>query len=270
MKASKLMQGMILSILLGLTLMPFYMLLISSFKNKEQMIHHFWGLTLPLQLGNYTSAYSQIAPFILNSVIVSTGIAVGVVFISSMAAYSFIRFVYPGKEFMFLLILSLLMIPGFLTLIPQFLMIKNLGLLNSYLGQILPPTAYGAAMATFLMRAFFQNLPNSLLESAEVEGAGELRIFFGIVIPLSTPVIATVTIINFLAGWNNYIWPLVSTTGTKVKPVILALNTISGSVDQGISVKLAGFVIASLPLILLFIVATKPFISGITSGAVKG
>jgi ABC-type glycerol-3-phosphate transport system permease component len=125
-------------------------------------------------------------------------------------------------------------------------------------------------MATFLMRAFFQNLPNSLLESAEVEGAGELRIFFGIVIPLSTPVIATVTIINFLAGWNNYIWPLVSTTGTKVKPVILALNTISGSVDQGISVKLAGFVIASLPLILLFIVATKPFISGITSGAVKG
>ncbi|MCP1305633.1 carbohydrate ABC transporter permease [Paenibacillus tyrfis] len=260
----------VLALLLGLTLFPFYMLLVSSFKYTDQMIHDFWGVTLPLHIDNYASAFRQIGPFIANTVFISVCIAAGVIFISALAGYSFMRFRYPGKNVLFLLILSLMMVPGFLILIPQFLLIQKLGMLNTYQGQIFPPMAFGASMATYLMRTFFEGIPRSLLEAAETEGAGELQIFGRIVMPLSLPVLSAVAIINFLAGWNNYIWPLVSTTGEKVKPVILALGTVTGSMDQGVSVKLAGYVISSLPLLALFIVATKPFISGITSGAVKG
>ncbi|WP_135557146.1 carbohydrate ABC transporter permease [Paenibacillus cymbidii] len=259
-----------LAALLGLTLFPFYMLLVSSLKYTDQMILNFWGIGLPLHLDNYASAFRQIGPFILNSVFISVCIVVGVVVISSLAGYSFMRFSYPGKNALFLLILALMMVPGFLILIPQFLLVQKLGMLNTYEGQIFPPMAFGASMATYLMRTFFEGLPRSLLEAAETEGAGELQIFGRIVMPLSLPIVAAVAIINFLAGWNNYIWPLVSTTGEKVKPVILALSTVTGSMDQGVSVKLAGYIISSIPLLALFMVATKPFISGITSGAVKG
>lgn len=260
----------LLALLLGLTLFPFYMLVVSSLKYTEQMILNFWGIGFPLHFDNYATAFRQIGPFIGNTILISCCIVIGVVIISSLAGYSFMRFSYPGKNVLFMLILSLMMVPGFLILIPQFLFVQKLGMLNTYEGQIFPPMAFGASMATFLMRTFFEGLPRSLLEAAETEGAGELQIFARIVMPLSLPVIATVSIINFLSGWNNYIWPLVATTGDKVKPVILALSTITGSLDQGISVKLAGFIISSIPLLALFMIATKPFISGITSGAVKG
>ncbi|RAV16083.1 carbohydrate ABC transporter permease [Paenibacillus contaminans] len=260
----------VLVILLGLTLFPFYMLIVSSFKYTEQMILNFWGIGFPLHFDNYVSAFKQTGPYILNTIFISSCIVAGVLFISSLAGYSFMRFSYPGKNVLFMLILSLMMVPGFLILIPQFLLVQKLGMLNTYQGQIFPPMAFGASMATFLMRTFFEGLPRSLLEAAETEGAGELQIFWRIVLPLSMPVIATVSIINFLSGWNNYIWPLVSTTGDSVKPVILALSTVTGNMDQGVSVKLAGYIISSIPLLALFMVATKPFISGITSGAVKG
>ncbi len=260
----------VLTILLGLTLFPFYMLIVSSLKYADQMVLNFWGIGIPLHLDNYMSAFRQIGPFIGNTIFISSCIVLGVLLISSMAGYSFMRFSYPGKNILFMLILSLMMIPGFLILIPQFILVQKLGMLNTYQAQIFPPMAFGAAMATFLMRTFFEGLPRSLMESAETEGAGEMQIFSKIVIPLSLPVIATVSIINFLAGWNNYIWPLVATTGEKVKPVILALSTVTGTMDQGVSVKLAGYIISSIPLLVLFLVATKPFISGITSGAVKG
>ncbi|MFE5322612.1 carbohydrate ABC transporter permease [Paenibacillus sp. NPDC056579] len=259
-----------LAVLLGLTLFPFYMLIVSSLKYTEQMINNFWGMAYPLHLDNYVTAFKQIGPFIGNTVFISVCIVIGVIVISSMAGYSFTRFSYPGKSILFMLILSLMMVPGFLILIPQFLLVQKLGMLNTYQGQIFPPIAFGAAMATYLMKTFFEGIPKSLLEAADTEGAGEMQIFTRIVLPLSLPVISTVSIINFLAGWNNYIWPLVATTGDDVKPVILALSTVTGNMDQGVSVKLAGYIISSLPLLALFLVATKPFISGITSGAVKG
>lgn len=263
-------QYTVLWLLLLLTLFPFYMLLISSLKYRNQILHHFWTPTLPLHFDNYASAYEQIAPFILNSVIVTVGIMVLVILVSGLAAYSFARFEYPGKTFLYMAILSLLMVPGFLLLIPQFLLVKQMGLLNTYLGQILPTAAYISALATMLMRTFFEGLPNSLYEAAELEGAGDFKVLTHIVIPLSKPIIASVAIISALIGWNNYIWPLVITTGEKVKPVILALNSILSTADQGNSVQLAGFVIASIPLLILFAFSTKPFISGLTSGAVKG
>src|SRR5205085_6250195 len=111
---------------------------------------------------------------------------------------------------------------------------------------------------------FFEGLSESLMEAAEVEGAGDLRIYFQIAIPLSIPILSTVAVINALLGWNNYVWPLVVTSGDKVKPVILALGSMHGTVDQVQGLQFAGYVISSIPLLLLFLIATRSFVSGIT------
>lgn len=256
--------------LLVLTLFPFYILLITSLKNRAEVITNFWGLPSVLRLENYVSAFTQIYPFILNSLFVTAFTIAGVVVISSLAGYSFSRFEYPGKKVLFFFVLSQLMIPGFLLLIPQFLLIQRLGLLNTFQGLIYPPTAYVASIGTLLMTTFYQGLPKSLYEAAEIEGAKEFQIFSMIVVPLTLPVAATVSVVTGLLSWNNYIWPLVATSGRRVRPVILALEQVSFTRQQGFSVQLAGYVIAAIPLLILFTIATKPFVSGLTAGALKG
>ena len=264
------LHAFFLTLLLLLTLFPFYMMMATSFKHKVQMNNNFWGISFPLQVDNYATAFQQVFPFILNSIIVTAGIVIGCIAVSSMAGYSFARFDFPGKSLLFLAILALMMIPGFLLLIPQFLVVKDLGMLNTYQGQIFPPMASISAMATLLTRTFFEGIPGSLLEASEMEGAGELRIFARIVLPLSLPVISTVAIISGITGWNNYIWPLVIVTDNSVKPVIIALANITGHIEQGLGVKLAGYIIASLPVLILFLVSTRSFTEGLTAGAVKG
>jgi len=259
----------VLTLLLVLTLVPFYMLLITSLKYRDQIVHQFWLPSFPFHFNNYVDVFAQIWPFIWNSAIITAGIIVCVLINSTMAGYAFTRFSFIGKNAIYNLILVLMMVPSFLLLIPQFLLFKNLGLINTYWAQIFGPMAGSSAMATMLVRTFFEGLPNSLIESAEVEGAGDFRIFGQIVLPLSYPILSTVAIINALLGWNNYIWPLVITSGNKVKPIILALGNVSGPLDQVQGMQFAGYVIASLPLLLLFFFATKSFIEGMTAGAVK-
>ncbi|WP_165972209.1 carbohydrate ABC transporter permease [Paenibacillus piri] len=259
-----------LSVLLVLTFIPFYMLIITSFKFREQIVHEFWFPALPLHIANYGNAFLQIWPFIWNSALITGGIIVCVLINSTLAGYAFARFAFFGKSLLYYLILMLMMVPAFLLLIPQFILFKNLGLLNTYWAQIFGPMAGASAMATMLIRTFFEGLSGSLLESAEVEGAGDLRIFAQIAVPLSVPIISTVAVINALLGWNNYVWPLVVTSGDKVKPIILALGSVHGSLDQVQGMQFAGFVISSVPLLLLFLFATRSFVSGLTAGAVKG
>jgi ABC-type glycerol-3-phosphate transport system permease component len=155
-------------------------------------------------------------------------------------------------------------------LIPQFIQITKLGLYNTYLGQALPPAANNAAMGILLMTAFFKGIPKSLFEAAEIEGANEWTIYSKIVLPLSKPILGTVAIMTGIRIWNNFIWPLVCTSGEKVRPVIIAITLLQGNINEGDGLKLAAYLIASLPLIILFFFMTKPFISGLTAGAVKG
>lgn len=264
------LSRIILLLLLVLTLVPFYMLLITSFKHYDQIVHDFWVPSFPLHAENYPNVFKQIYPFLLNSIFITAGIIFCVLLNSTLAGYAFIRYRFFGKNVLYFLIIMLMMVPGFLLLIPQFILFKDLGLINSYWAQILGPMAGSSAMATMLMRTFFEGLSKSLLEAADLEGAGDLAVFSRIIIPLSMPIISTVAIINALLGWNNYIWPLVVTSGNKVKPIILALNNIEGTIDTAQGLQFAGFVIASLPLFVLFVFATKSFVSGITAGAVKG
>lgn len=205
----------------------------------------------------------------LNSTIVTTGIVIGVLTVSTMSGYAFVRFDMPGKNTLFLIIISLMMIPSFLMLLPQFVLVNKMKMLNTYIVQILPPIGALAPMAVFLARTFFSFLPRSLFEAASIEGAGELMIYIRIVIPMSMPVIATIAVINTLAGWNNFIWPLMAASDDSVKPLIIAIQGIMNNQQNEQGVQLAGYVVASMPLLIFFFFATKQFISGLSSGAIK-
>lgn len=253
-----------------LSMYPFFVMLVSSLKYQMQIYENPWFFSAPFHFGNYRVAFEQIAQPILNSILITAIGVMTTVIASSTAAYTFARHDFPLKNFFYGFIIMLLMIPGFVILVPQFINIKNMGMYNTILGQALPPAASYTAMGVLLMRTYFEGLSKSLYEAAEMEGAKDFRIFTRIVLPLSKPILATVAIMSGLSIWNNFVWSLVVTTGEKVMPVILAISVLKGNINEGDGVKLAGYIIASLPLLILFFAATKPFVAGLTQGAVKG
>ncbi len=257
-------------ILFIFTFLPFYLMVVSSIKYQMQIIDQPWWFSLPFHFSNYVKAFDALWRPIINSFIVTI---IGLVITetaASMAAYSFTRYDFPFKNIIFFSILMLLMIPGFVILIPQFIQMTNMGFFNTYLGLAIPPGVHMCPLAFILMRSFFIGIPGSLFENAQIEGANNWMIFTKIVVPLSKPVLSTVAILAGFTIWNNYVWSLVISQGDKVQPVIVAIAKLKGNINEGDGLKLAGYVIASLPLVILFFFMTKPFISGITAGAVKG
>lgn len=259
----------VLSIIGVLTIFPFYLTIVNSFKHNLQMIESIWFFDWPLHFDNYAAAFDTIWQSMLNSVMYTALIIAGAMTLSSLAAYAFARFDFPGKHILYFAIIMFLMIPGFLTLVPQFFLVKSMGMLNTRAGLVLPVIATASVMPVMYFRNYFEGLPQGVFEAAQIEGAGELRIFWHVALPLSGAMIGTVAIMTGLQAWNNYIWPLVSSTDRSIMPVILTLKYILESAKEGKGPQLAGYVIASIPMVLLFALATKPFIAGVTSGAIK-
>lgn len=256
--------------LLFVTFYPFFMLLCGSLKDKIQLLENPWFFARPLHFHNYEIAASQILRPLLNSFVVTgVGIFLTLLF-SALAAYVIAHYEIPGGRFFYYYIISLLMVPGFVILIPQFLVVRDMKLYNTYLGQILPPTANNVAMGVMLMTTFFGTIPKSIIESAKVEGCNSVQMFIKVIVPLSKPIMATVAITTGLNLWNNYMWPLIITTGKEVMPVIVAITRLTASIQEGNGPIFAAYVIASVPILILFAFASKQFISGLTAGAVKG
>lgn len=231
----------------------------------EAMGHVESGLTR-----GYRLAWKDLRGYMLNSILVSAASAFGVMLLGSVAGYAFSRHRFPGRNALFGLLLSILMVPPVLTLVPSFLLVKELGLLNSHWVLILPYVAGGQIVAIFLFKSFFDGLPEELFESARLEGAGHLALYWHIVIPLSKQVGAVVAVVTILGVWNNFLWPLVTNTDTKYHVVSSGLYILSQSATgQNFAAMYAAFVISSIPLILLFVYATRPFMQGVTSGAFK-
>lgn len=270
-KTVSIFSRILLGILLLLTLAPFYLLVINSFKGQTEIIKTPFQLAVNWQFMNYAKALPQVVRPMLNSLLVTFAVILITVVVSMLASYAFVRYEsFFGKELLYYGIIALLMIPGFVMLIPQFVQITNLGLFNSYWGLILPPAAYQVAMGTFLTRSSMEAISKSLFEAAEIEGAGDMDILLKVVLPLSKPILSTVTIMTGLNAWNNYIWPLVASSGEATQQIAVALTKLIVSVSDGNGVLFAGYIIASLPLVILFCFASKYFVAGITQGAVKG
>ncbi len=265
---------LILIALLLLTFYPFIFMLISSLKSVPQFYQHFWGMVRPFHWENYREAWQIIHRFIWNSILVSGLTLIGVITLGSITGYVFARFDFAGKNVLFYAIISLLMIPGILTLVPTFMTVKGLGLLNSYWVMVLPYVSSGQVFAIFLLRSFFESLPRDLFDAATIDGCPEHRILWHIALPLSRPILGTVAIINLIATWNEFIWPFVTLQSMDkfVLPVGL-LSYFSTSATGLTGVKygtiFAGYTIAAIPLLILFLFFMRAFIRGLSSGALK-
>jgi multiple sugar transport system permease protein len=203
-----------------------------------------------------------------NSTIVAVLTTLGNLAFCSMLGYALAKLRFPGRRALFLVVLGTLMVPSMVTFVPQFVMVSNLGLVNSYGGLVLPFLA--TPFGVFLMRQYLLSIPDELIEAARVDGAGELRIFARIVLPLCGPALATLTILTFLASWNNFLWPLVvATTEDKYTlPVALALYSVGQNrIDFGLV--LAGAVAVLLPVVIVFVLLQRHFLRGIATTGLK-
>ena len=231
-----------------------------------QAIKHQWDEM------TYGLAFSRqmLRPYMINTIFVCVITAIGTILIASVTAYIFSRYRFPGHKILFMIILSMMMIPGILTLVPSFLLVKKLGLLNSYWVLILPYIAGGQIFAIFLFKGFFDGLPEALFESARLDGAGHISLYLNIVLPLSKQVIAVVFIFNILGTWNNFLWPFITNSDPQYHVVSSGLFLMGQSqAAANISTMYSAYILSSIPLLVLFIYGTKHFITGITAGAFK-
>lgn len=218
----------------------------------------------------YRYAWEVLRPYTLNTIIVCLATVFGVIFVGSVSAYIFSKCRFKGKKVLFMAILSFMMIPGVLTLVPSFMWVKQLGLLNSHWVLILPYIAGGQIFAIFLFKSFFDGLPNELFESARMDGAGHLRLYWNLVLPLSKPIISVVAVTNILGTWNNFLWPFITNSDENYHVMSSGLYIMRGTaVSANFATMFAAYVLASIPLLILFLYATKPFMAGVTSGAFK-
>jgi ABC-type glycerol-3-phosphate transport system permease component len=273
----------ILILILTMTLLPFVFVIDNSMRTNSEMNHAFFGLPSAAQglltttgaafaklTESYRFAWEVLRPYVLNTLFVCAVTAFAVVAIGSFTAYIFSRYRFPGSKALFLVILSFMMIPGVLTLVPSFMWVKQLGLLNSYWVLILPYVAGGQIFAIFIFKGFFDALPNELFESARLEGAGHWTQYRHIVMPLSKQILAVVLIVNILGTWNNFLWPFITNTDAKYHVISSGLYTMASSeVATNYATMYAAYVLSSIPMLILFLYATKPFMSGVTSGAFK-
>ncbi|MGI8908309.1 MAG: carbohydrate ABC transporter permease [Candidatus Sumerlaeaceae bacterium] len=218
----------------------------------------------------YHYAWRELRPYMLNTIVVCVATVLGVLLLGSVSGYVFSRYRFRGRRLLFTVLLSIIMIPPVLTLVPSFLLVKRLHLLNSYWVLILPYVAGGQIVAIFLFKSFFDGLPEELFESARLEGAGHFALYRHIVLPLSGQVAAVVAVMNILGVWNNFMWPFITNSDSKYHVVASGLYLMSESaVAQNFSAMYAAYILSSIPLIILFVYATKPFMQGVTSGAFK-
>jgi len=273
-----------LVVLASLTLLPFVMTLLMSQKTNGEILTHFWALPRQLHPDYYTNAFAAIWRYMVNSVIVGVVVVLGVAWLSSLSGYVFARLEFGGKRVLFVLILGLMMIPGIMTLIPSFLWYKEFplvggndwfgaggtGFLNTRWVLIIPYIAGGQVFGIFLSRTFFENLPESLFEAARIDGASEWKTYLHIGLPLSLPIIATLAIMNFTAVYNDYIWPLITVSDKSIQTFSVGVTQFGSESNLEQGPTMAGFVIGSIPLIVVFAFGMKYYVRGLTQGAVKG
>jgi multiple sugar transport system permease protein len=250
---------------------PFIWMLLGSFKTTTElrMSPPTWWPQNPT-LDNYTELFSKnnFGNYFVNSIIVAVVVTAGNLLFCSMLGYALAMLDFRGKKFVFLAVMTTLMIPGVVTFVPLFVLVANAGLIDTLPGLILPFLV--SPFGVFLMRQFILGLPRDLLDAGRVDGAGELRIFARIILPLCGPALATLGILTFLGSWNNFLWPLVvaQTDSHYTLPVALALySTGQNSTQYGLL--LAGATVVVLPILAVFLVFQRRFIEGSATTGIK-
>ncbi len=264
----------VLLILCFLVLFPFWLMLVKSFKSFMQEVENPLSLTFPLNFKNYAVAWEHISGSIFNSFFVSISEALITLVLSSIGAYAFARYKFRFKNVIYSAFLALMMIPGVLTLTTRYVMVaSSFALYGSYLGVILPQAASLVPFGILLLRGFFDSIPRDLFDAADIDGANSVKQFVKIALPLSLPILLTLVLMNFMTSWNDYLWPMImlgNQTDKYTIPVMLNSFTLDYyKTELYYAAPLAGSVIVSVPILVLFAFTSKQFIRGMTSGAFK-
>ena len=219
---------------------------------------------------NYIRAFTQVplVRFILNSFLVAGCITIGQIITCSLAAFAFSFLEFKGKNFLFMLVMATMMVPGEAVIISNYLTVSSMGILDTYLVLILPSLT--SAMGIFLFRQFYMTFPISLYESAKLDGCGNLRFIVKILIPLTKSAIGAMAVYTFINAWNMYMWPLLVTGSNNMRTVQIGISMLNSVDSQSITMMIAGVVMVIIPSIAIFIVGQKQLIRGMFSGAVKG
>lgn len=252
-------------------LVPFIWMLSTSLKNGAQVfVYPPQWLPDPLVWSNYAEVV-RIMPFlryVLNTTFVAGSVTLLQLVVSSLAAFAFARLRVPGRDKLFLAYLATLMVPGQVTLIPNFLIVKYLGWIDTYQALIIPQVF--SAFGTFLLRQFFLTIPRELDDAARIDGATAFGFFRRILLPLSTPALATLGVFTFTAQWNNFLWPLIVINDVQMRTLTVGLRALVGQYTVQYPLLMAGSVIALVPMVVVFLFAQRAFVRGIALTGLGG
>ncbi len=266
-KTFRILLSIFLIVIALFALMPFVYMVLVSLTQKTTLDLRF--NISEFSFKNFIRVFRNlnIGRNLMNSIIVTGGACFLNCIISSMAAYGFAKKRFPGRDKLFLMYLATLMIPGQVTLIPVFTIIKHMGLMNTHIALMLPILN---AFGVFLVRQFMMGVPDELLEAARIDGCGEFRLFVSIVLPLIKTVLVSLTIFTFITSWNDFLWPLVISTHEDMQTLTLAISALKGNYSTNYGLVMAGSVIAFLPPFLLYMLLQKEFVEGIALSGIKG
>jgi multiple sugar transport system permease protein len=256
-----------------LAVIPFLYMISTSFKSQVY-VFEFPPRFIPANptIDNFINAWTSndFAIYFRNSVMVALVTTAITVLLCAMVAYAFARFEFWGKRFLFYLMLAMMMVPGMMLLIPQFVLARRLGLVDSLSGLVVVYVAGGVAFNTFLLRGFFEGIPRELEEAVLLDGGGYLTIFFRIMLPLSTPALATVAIFSFMGAWDEYVWALTVLNTPSKFTLPIAIAGFQGQHASDWGLVFAASLIAVVPILVLYVALQRYFVAGLTAGAIKG
>lgn len=259
-------------LVLGLELFPFYMMLQISVKDNAMFFQNPW---LPAPPGqwvweNFAHAATLILPYVANSVVVSVSATAGCLVLALLGAYFFARYKMPFSSVLWAIFLLLMLLPGVANIVTLFALLKQLNLLNTLWALIILGISGGQVFCIYVLRNFIEDLPRDLFEAAEMDGASHLAQLVNIVIPMSGPIIGTLAILQFLGSWNDFLMPLIVLRDPELFTIGVGLIYLDGEYVKQWGRIMAAFLLASLPLILIFLFTMKLFVRGLSSGALKG
>lgn len=265
----------ILLIFTSIVITPFIWMAMMSLRTTAEILDNPYGLPKIIRWQNYVNLMGpqiRFYRYIFNSVIVTVGSLILTLILSCLAGYGFgrKRYAFKFRDMVFLILLLSLMIPPQSTYIPQFMMMHKYGLLNKRIALILLYSAYAISVSTYLMKAYFSQLPEELEDAARIDGAHDFRIFFQIMLPLAKPVIITVLIINSLFFWNELLIALTMITKQEMRTLPLAMMNFVGEHGSDYAMGAASLVVGMLPLVTLYLISARRFIEEMTAGAIKG
>ena len=253
-----------------LTLAPFlWMLAASLMPAGEASTYPPRLIPSAVTFEHYADLFARLnlARYFFNSILIASAITLISLLINSLAGYAFAKLAFAGRERIFRILLSALVIPAQVSMLPLFLMLKQMGLINTWGGVIVPGMA--SVFGIFLTRQYALSIPESLLEAARIDGAGEFKIYWLVVLPVCRPILVTLAIFTFMSAWNDFMWPLIVLTDEDMYTLPVALANLLGEHVQDTELMMAGSVVTILPVMLLFIFVQRAYIDGITAGSIK-